>query len=251
MRSTRWAPLVSMWLRTGMPILLLTLCAPAAFAQQRAQERISPDYGTTSPILYRVGFTEFVSPTSTKPVFDVAPYGVYAQASTRLIAVPHIPTGALLTRLELDYCDTDASGHRITLRLTDCDATGANCTTIKEFDSNSATCGTKTMGLSSSSYTVQNGDRELIVEVFLTSGDGSNLVNGVNIGYKLQVSPGPGVATFGDVPTTSPIFPFVEAIYAAGITAGCGNGNFCPNSPLTRGQMAVFLSAALGLHFPN
>jgi hypothetical protein len=27
-------------------------------------------------------------------------------------------------------------------------------------------------------------------------------------------------------------------------------GNFCPDGPLTRGQMAVFLSKALGLQFP-
>ena len=26
-----------------------------------------------------------------------------------------------------------------------------------------------------------------------------------------------------------------------GITAGCGNGNYCPNNPVTRQQMAVFL----------
>jgi hypothetical protein len=35
------------------------------------------------------------------------------------------------------------------------------------------------------------------------------------------------------------------------VTAGRGNGNFCPDQPLTRGQMAVFLSKALGLHWPH
>jgi hypothetical protein len=74
---------------------------------------------------------------------------------------------------------------------------------------------------------------------------------GAYIGYKLQVSPAPAVATFADVPTTHPFFQFIEALVASGITAGCGGGNFCPDTPLTRGQMAVFLAAALGLHFPN
>jgi S-layer homology domain len=69
-------------------------------------------------------------------------------------------------------------------------------------------------------------------------------------GHHLQVSPAPGAATFGDVPTGHPFFQFVEALAASGITAGCGNGNFCPDAPLTRGQMAVFLSKALGLHWP-
>ena len=70
--------------------------------------------------------------------------------------------------------------------------------------------------------------------------------------YKLQVSAAPAVATFPvDVPTTSPIFRFVEALAASGLTGGCGPGAFCPDNPVTRGQMAVFLSVALGLHFPN
>jgi hypothetical protein len=29
-----------------------------------------------------------------------------------------------------------------------------------------------------------------------------------------------------------------------GITGGCGGGNFCPNAPVTREQMAVFLLVA-------
>ncbi|HEY7370105.1 MAG TPA: S-layer homology domain-containing protein, partial [Thermoanaerobaculia bacterium] len=65
------------------------------------------------------------------------------------------------------------------------------------------------------------------------------------------VSPAPAFATFLDVPTTHPYFRFVEALVDSGITAGCGGGNYCVNSPITRGEMAVFLAAALGLHFPN
>lgn len=41
----------------------------------------------------------------------------------------------------------------------------------------------------------------------------------------------------------------LRALNAAGITAGCGGGNYCPNNPVTRGQMAVFLAKALGLQF--
>lgn len=63
------------------------------------------------------------------------------------------------------------------------------------------------------------------------------------------VSPAPAVATFSDVPTGHPFFRFVEALVSTGITAGCGGGNFCVNSPITRGEMAVFLSVALGLDF--
>jgi len=52
------------------------------------------------------------------------------------------------------------------------------------------------------------------------------------------------------VPTSSPQFQFIEALYASGVTAGCGSGNYCPDAPLTRGQMAVFLAKALGLQWP-
>jgi hypothetical protein len=36
----------------------------------------------------------------------------------------------------------------------------------------------------------------------------------------------------------------IEAIVRAGITSGCGNGNFCPNDPVTRDAMAKFLLVA-------
>lgn len=80
----------------------------------------------------------------------------------------------------------------------------------------------------------------------------SNLrIKSVEIWWKRQVSPAPGVASFGDVPTTSPYFRFVEALAAAGITSGCGSGNYCPGDPVTRSQMAVFLAEALGLHYEH
>jgi S-layer homology domain len=72
-------------------------------------------------------------------------------------------------------------------------------------------------------------------------------VRKVAVGWKRQVSPAPDTATFGDVPTDHPFFQFIEALATSGITGGCGGGNFCPDAPLTRGQMAVFLAKGLGL----
>jgi hypothetical protein len=34
---------------------------------------------------------------------------------------------------------------------------------------------------------------------------------------------------------------------ARNITAGCGNGNYCPTTAATRGQMAVFLVKTFNL----
>jgi hypothetical protein len=83
-----------------------------------------------------------------------------------------------------------------------------------------------------------------------TSPTASVVFQRARVGWFRQVSPAPATATFGDVPTTHGFFRFVEALARSGITAGCGNNNFCPDDPLTRGQMAVFLAVALGLHFP-
>jgi len=47
--------------------------------------------------------------------------------------------------------------------------------------------------------------------------------------------------TFNDVPSNYWAFSFIEELAARGITSGCGGGSFCPESPITRAQMAVFL----------
>lgn len=75
-------------------------------------------------------------------------------------------------------------------------------------------------------------------------------LGGVQITWKRPVSTPPSTPTFGDVPATDLAFPFIEALAASGITAGCAGGNYCPDATLTRRQMAVFLSKALGLHWP-
>ncbi len=33
----------------------------------------------------------------------------------------------------------------------------------------------------------------------------------------------------------------MEQLALEGITGGCGNGNFCPDAPITRAEMSVFL----------
>jgi S-layer homology domain len=73
---------------------------------------------------------------------------------------------------------------------------------------------------------------------------------GAKITWRRQVSAAPSSPTFGDVPESHPFSQFIEALAASGITGGCGDGsNYCPNAALTRGQMAVFLAKALGLHW--
>ena len=60
-------------------------------------------------------------------------------------------------------------------------------------------------------------------------------------------------ATFSDVPTTHMFWRHVEAFYNAGITVGCSQSPklYCPDNPVTRGEMAVFIERALGKFAPT
>lgn len=49
---------------------------------------------------------------------------------------------------------------------------------------------------------------------------------------------------FSDVHCSDPDWGYIQSIYTNGITAGCGGGQYCPNTALTRAQMAVFLLLA-------
>jgi S-layer homology domain len=59
-------------------------------------------------------------------------------------------------------------------------------------------------------------------------------------------------ATFRDVGGAHWAWRYVETLVLHGVTAGCGAGNYCPDGPITRAQMAVFLLKALfaGDHVP-
>jgi hypothetical protein len=99
-----------------------------------------------------------------------------------------------------------------------------------------------------------NVDRVFVLDLELAPGlpdPASQYFGFFEIGLLRIVSDPPATPTFGDVPVSHPFYQFIEALAASGITGGCGGGSYCPDNPLTRGQMAVFLAKALGLHWPN
>jgi hypothetical protein len=53
--------------------------------------------------------------------------------------------------------------------------------------------------------------------------------------------PIPCAGIFADVPCPSAFADWIEALAAEGVTSGCGNGDYCPQEPVRRDQMAVFL----------
>jgi CSLREA domain-containing protein len=57
-------------------------------------------------------------------------------------------------------------------------------------------------------------------------------------------------ARFNDVTPDHPFYNEIGKLSALGITAGCGNGNYCAEANTTREQMAIFIERALGVFNP-
>jgi murein DD-endopeptidase MepM/ murein hydrolase activator NlpD len=63
--------------------------------------------------------------------------------------------------------------------------------------------------------------------------------------YGSDYVPPDGTGTiFLDIPADHMFGKWIEQLSVEGITGGCGNGNYCPDSPVTREQMAIFLLRA-------
>ena len=59
--------------------------------------------------------------------------------------------------------------------------------------------------------------------------------------------PPAATGVFSDVPASDVIAPWIERLYAEGITSGCGAGIYCPTRANTRGEMAAFLVRTFNL----
>lgn len=54
-----------------------------------------------------------------------------------------------------------------------------------------------------------------------------------------------GFPGFNDVPPSNPFYAAVNALAGAGITTGCGSGNFCPTDNITRQAEAAFVNRGM------
>jgi hypothetical protein len=227
--------------------------APPARA---AKNSARPQFGTSSGTVINVPSFAFQGnqPETDHLVQDGYFFRYFAaEGSNALIApVVGVPSGVVIDGVSVNNCSALAGDLNFVLWLGDWDGSLPNRAPVQIANFNSTQgCGSDAMALS---YQYDaNAAGPLFAEVFWQADnfDGSDSFNGFQISFHRIVSPAPASATFNDVPTGHPFFQFIEALAASGITGGCGNGNYCPDAPLTRGQMAVFLSKALGLHWPN
>jgi len=73
--------------------------------------------------------------------------------------------------------------------------------------------------------------------------DGASYDFSADITLYAQWSAGTQSTTFQDVPASHWAYSYIERLYTAGITGGCGTSplTYCPDATVTRAQMAIFI----------
>jgi hypothetical protein len=241
------------FLRLGVVLSLSLALASVAMAHPSSQT-----FGPASEVAHTVGaweFTEFDGEARTADFGNRTCSILQSPGGCSLLANVRLPAGAVVSRIALDACDTNSNAQvGFAMRRTPSPGTSSSLETLTP---NAGTgiaptpdCAIFTVALLAPEV-IDNERFTYTLRVGIGSDAGDVSFTAVRIYYRLQASPAPSTATFGDVPTSHPFFQFVEALVASGITGGCSATPplYCPDDPLTRGQMAVFLSKALGLHF--
>lgn len=163
-----------------------------------------------------------------------------------------LPTGVNIAAIRYWAHDANAASNLNFFVFEACQpvsAGGATTLTTISSGSTSGSGGYQGGVLTGAGVTVNNSNCSYIAR--LSFGSTTDLTfQKLRVQWNRQVTPAPAFATFSDVPTSHPFHRFVQALVASGVTGGCGPGLYCPDSPVTRGQMAVFLSVALGLYWP-
>jgi hypothetical protein len=66
-----------------------------------------------------------------------------------------------------------------------------------------------------------------------------------------HVPPAPTGSVWLDIPATYWAAGWAEELGTLGISSGCGGGNFCPESTITREQMAILVQRTFGFTLPT
>jgi len=163
-----------------------------------------------------------------------------------------LPDGARVDSIELDACDSDTIGY-ISLALARCTRDpGTSRMMCVPAGTTVSTGGTDTPGcglfaMNDPIQAVDNATDSYLLYIVDDAFSPTTRFHGVRVTWRRQVAPGPATPTFGDVPSGHFAYRFVEALARAQVTGGCAPSQFCPDAPVTRAQMAVFVAVALGL----
>lgn len=161
-------------------------------------------------------------------------------------AAINLPTGVDIYQITLYYYDNNATYNIYGWYWRHKTATNT-LEELKSFNT-TGTPGHATYGFDPWPNNIIDNYNTYIFRIRLDVTGSSMAFRGVRIKYKRKISPKPSASTFWDVPTTHGFHQHIEALAASGITTGYSDGSFKPNDYVTRGQMAAFLTRALGLH---
>ena len=248
--------------RIGLTGALLMLVSGLTLAQDAAVGSVPSS--STAPAapssfgpytaMYSIPADAFsVTDSSTSWSYDISTFARYRTGGSAswFNAPLSLPTGAHVDAIAFEVYDNDPAYEISTWLGVNVGSTAGTNTVFVTAANTAGTPGWEYVTSATLNITIDNFNNSYFLQASMSANGGQHKLRRALVYYHLQVSPDPPSATFGDVPVGHPQHQFVEALVAAGITAGCGGGNYCPSSPLTRGQMAVFLSKLVGLYWPN
>jgi hypothetical protein len=239
-------------MKLAIAAALAVLAVPLSAGAQGSAAPQTDVWGTQWTTTQTVGAWSFVGPMSDGG-------DGYRECSTPTggcRAAVDLPTGLSIHNLELDGCDTSPVTETV-VQLWACGpAPGpGTCAVVAEGRSGLADIPGCSRFRSSvlPQLMVNNYNFTYFIDVFGSTGAGNAPVRfrGVRLAMLRNVSDPPATPTFTDVPPSHPYYRHIEALADALISAGCGNGQYCPERPMTRGELAVLLAEALGLNFPD
>jgi len=168
----------------------------------------------------------------------------------------NLPAGALVDTLECFFYDTDGAlnaNARMWRQSYDYTTDSPGIQAVSDTVASSGSSGYQRPFDSGINTTLRyrDGDDRNIYTIVLNMPSSLGVrFRGCRIFWQRQISPAPLTNSFSDVPTSHPFFQQIEALVDAGVTLGCGGGNYCPNEVVTREQMAAFMARLGGLHWP-
>jgi peptidyl-Lys metalloendopeptidase len=179
--------------------------------------------------LYNSGLTEI------KFNDDISTDNYYSYISTCTDPSPLLPAGTYYVKIDEFGNDSEIPSYQVSLSI--------GCPSLfndvqlsywaKDYIDRLYAAGiTGGCSLSPLSYCPETTVTRAQMAVFLLRGIHGSAYNPPGVG---------GSTGFGDVPTAYWAGAWIKQLAAEGITGGCGNGNYCTESPVTRAQMAIFL----------
>lgn len=235
------------------PLLILLLVFPiAALAQMQSSpdaEFLGPgerfetdDFGTAGWAVTFIPASAFQQRDSGTYSCGLGQGYCYATGGSNWWHAPmNVPNGVDIYAVRLYYYDN--SGSNLTWWLTRYTGT----TTVQDisFATSSGTPG-YTSGTFDPIHIVDNRYGYMVIILQSAYGNGLQF-RGARISWRRVIGPA-GAQQFWDVPPGAPFYQEINNLARSGITTGYPDGSYQPNSTVTRGQMAAFLSRGFGLY---